>query len=204
MPIQPLAPTVRLNSAAVRVAVAGPVRIEGAGGDLLGEERAHLAAQRLAFGRQADLDRSAARCHASSISAPPAAARTRRRRARATALPSFDRPIAFVAEVVAPGQHAQREAMQHVLLGEADGAEHLMRDGGAFGGGLGASGSWPRPLRGTRPRRSRRAARWRRRRSRRRRARRRLRRQAARGCAAPPGICRSAARRRRARWHSAR
>ena len=44
--------------------------------------------------------------------------------------------MAFAAEIVAPGQHAQREAMQHVLAGEADGAEHLMRDGRAFGGGF--------------------------------------------------------------------
>ena len=37
------------------VAVAGPVGHEGAGGDFLGDEGAHLFAQLLAFGRQADL-----------------------------------------------------------------------------------------------------------------------------------------------------
>ena len=40
--------------------------------------------------------------------------------------------MAFAAKIVAPRQHAQREAMQHVLVGEADRAEHLMRDGRAF------------------------------------------------------------------------
>src|SRR5580704_12990591 len=37
-------------------------------------------------------------------------------------------PMTFAAEVVAPGQHPQRETVQDVLLGEADGAMHLVRD----------------------------------------------------------------------------
>src|ERR1700691_929205 len=48
-------------------------------------------------------------------------------------------PVAFVAEIVAPGQHAQRKAMQHVLLCKADRAEDLVRNGGAFGGGFGGA-----------------------------------------------------------------
>src|SRR5688572_8317920 len=51
-------------------------------------------------------------------------------------LAELDRPGALVAEVVAPGPQAAREAMQDVLLGEADGAQHLMGDAGAFGRGL--------------------------------------------------------------------
>ena len=118
-------------------------------------------------------------------------------------LAELGRPIALVAEIVAPGEHAQREAMQDVLLGEADRAEHLMRDGGAFGRGFGAA-----DFRGGRFEENgvvEFAARARscRRPSRRPRARRRLRRRAAQDSAARPGISRSAARRRRARWHSA-
>ena len=45
----------RLNSLLCESPWPGRVRIECAGRDLLGEERAHLLAQRLAFGRQADL-----------------------------------------------------------------------------------------------------------------------------------------------------
>ncbi len=41
--------------AIVGVAVAGPIRDEGPGRHLLGDEGAHLGAQRLAFGRQPDL-----------------------------------------------------------------------------------------------------------------------------------------------------
>src|SRR6476469_8297144 len=41
-------------------------------------------------------------------------------------------PIALIAEVVAPGEHAQRVAVQDMLRGETDRAMHLMRDGGAF------------------------------------------------------------------------
>src|SRR5262245_62057769 len=48
----------------------------------------------------------------------------------------LDRPGALVAEIVAPGPQAAREAVQDVLLGEADGAQHLVGDAGTFGGGL--------------------------------------------------------------------
>src|SRR5512135_2015598 len=34
-------------------------------------------------------------------------------------------PMAFAAKIVAPGQDAQREAMQNVLVGETDRAVHL-------------------------------------------------------------------------------
>ena len=189
--------------AAVRVAVARPVRIEGAGGDLLGEERAHLvrAASRIraAGGSGSKLQVAVMCVHRERDQRPEFVGA-----ARGDHAAELGRPIAFVAEVVAPGEHAQREAMQHVLLGEADRAVHLMRDRGAF-------------LR--RPRRERilaaaasrntrvvecvACARSRRRPSRQRRARPRPRRRAARGSAAPPGIFRSAARRRRARWRSA-
>src|SRR5208283_3747563 len=42
------------EAAIMRIAVPWLMRFEGAGGDLLGQERAHLRAQRVAFGRQAD------------------------------------------------------------------------------------------------------------------------------------------------------
>ena len=44
--------------------------------------------------------------------------------------------MTFVAEIVPPGQHPQREAVQHVLLGETDGAENLMRNRRTLGCGL--------------------------------------------------------------------
>src|SRR5215212_8427181 len=47
-------------------------------------------------------------------------------------LAEFDRPKTFGTEIVAPGQRAQRIAMQDVLDGEADRAMHLMGDGAAF------------------------------------------------------------------------
>ena len=49
------------------------------------------------------------------------------------------RPIAFIAEVVTPGQHPQREAVENVFLGETDGAEHLMCNRRAVGGGFGGA-----------------------------------------------------------------
>ena len=73
------------------------VRIEGAGGDLLGEEGAHFLAQLLAFGRQADRIETKGCGHGSSlscrrilsvISATPPAATIRRRRGRRPVLPS--------------------------------------------------------------------------------------------------------------------
>src|SRR5208282_1463186 len=42
------------EAAIMRIAVPWLMRIEGAGGDFLGQERADLRAQRVAFGRQAD------------------------------------------------------------------------------------------------------------------------------------------------------
>ena len=93
--------------------------------------------------------------------------------------------------------------MQDVLAGEADRAENLMRDRCAFLRRLRRSGSSRRSLRGKSRRRMRRRARSRRRPNGGGHARRRPRRRAAPDCAAPPGICRSAARRRRARWRSA-
>src|SRR5690242_9681892 len=41
-------------------------------------------------------------------------------------------PMALVAEIVAPREHAQGEAVQDVLLREPDGAMDLVRDGGAL------------------------------------------------------------------------
>src|SRR5215467_10476622 len=48
----------------------------------------------------------------------------------------FDRPYALIAEIVAPGPQAASEAVQRVFLREADGAEHLVRDGRTFAGRL--------------------------------------------------------------------
>ena len=45
----------RLNSLLCESPWPGRERIERAGGDFVGQERAHLLAQRVAFGRQADL-----------------------------------------------------------------------------------------------------------------------------------------------------
>ena len=61
------------------VGVGAAVRIEGAGLDLLGEEGAHLLAQRHALGRQADRVECQLCCHVSSLTAPPAWATGRRR-----------------------------------------------------------------------------------------------------------------------------
>src|SRR5438445_7190084 len=47
-------------------------------------------------------------------------------------LAELDRPVAFGTEIVAPGQRAQRIAMQDVLDGETDRAMHLMGNGAAF------------------------------------------------------------------------
>src|SRR5712691_13071721 len=44
----------------------------------------------------------------------------------------LDRPVALAAEIVAPGQEPQRVAVQNVLLGEADRAVYLMGDGDAL------------------------------------------------------------------------
>src|SRR5262249_7711692 len=44
----------------------------------------------------------------------------------------FYRPSALIAEIVAPGPQAAREAVQRVFLREADGAEHLVGNGRAF------------------------------------------------------------------------
>src|ERR1700730_9147090 len=49
------------------------------------------------------------------------------------------RPMARAAETVAPRQEAQGEAVQDVLLGEADRAVHLMGDGRALLRRFGAS-----------------------------------------------------------------
>src|SRR5690242_16162899 len=59
--------------------------------------------------------------------------------ARRDALAELHRPIALRAEIVAPGQCAQRIAMQDVLDGEADRAMDLVGDGAALFGGLRAA-----------------------------------------------------------------
>src|ERR1700749_2944522 len=52
--------------------------------------------------------------------------------ARGYAFAELDRPVALGAEIVAPGQRAQGEAVQDVLDGEADRAMHLVGDGAAL------------------------------------------------------------------------
>ena len=94
--------------------------------------------------------------------------------------------------------------MQHMLVGEADGAMHLMRDGRAFRGGFAGADFRRRRFEQHRVVECGALARSCRRRNRRRRARPRFRRRAARGSAARPGICRSCARRRRAHWRKRR
>ena len=64
---------------AVGAVGAAAMRVEGAGLDLLGEEGAHLLAQRHALGRQADRVECQLCCHGSSLTAPPAWATGRRR-----------------------------------------------------------------------------------------------------------------------------
>ena len=75
--------------------------IEGAGRDLLGDERAHLAAQRFALGRQADLVETQFGAHGLPL------ARGDQRpefvgAARDDQIAERDRPMALVAEIVAP------------------------------------------------------------------------------------------------------
>src|SRR4051794_11200477 len=114
----------------MRVAVTWAMRIEGAARHLLGKERAHLMTQFVAFRGQADLVELERRSHAS-----PLTGRDQRpelvRAARRYLVPELNRPGALVAEVVPPREHAQRVAVQDVLVGEADRAVHLMRDRGA-------------------------------------------------------------------------
>src|SRR5437660_1292417 len=62
----------------------------------------------------------------------PQAVRTLGRRQVA----ELHRPEALVAEIVAPGPQPAREAMQRVLLREADGAQHLMGDRRTLAGRL--------------------------------------------------------------------
>src|SRR5215472_17599442 len=59
--------------------------------------------------------------------------------ARGHEIAQRDRPVTLVAEIVAPGKKPQREAVQDVLLGEADRAVHLMGDRHALLRRLGAS-----------------------------------------------------------------
>ena len=84
------------------------------------------------------------------LTAPPACGHRPSAPLAATSVAELHRPGALVAEVVAPGPQPPREAMQHVLLREADGAQHLMRDGGALAWPPRRRGSWRRPLRGRR------------------------------------------------------
>src|SRR5713226_3543226 len=51
----------------------------------------------------------------------------------------FDRPVALDAELVAPRPQAPRQMMQAVLVGEADGAVHLVGDLRHLAGGLAAA-----------------------------------------------------------------
>src|SRR6516165_10334240 len=51
----------------------------------------------------------------------------------------FGCPKTFTAEVVAPSERAQCEAMQDMLFSEPNGTEHLMSDAGAFGSGFSAA-----------------------------------------------------------------
>ncbi len=138
---------------AVLVAVAGLLRIEGAGGDFLGEEGAHFRAQRLAFGRQADrietraavivdldLDQRDASGH--NASAPRAA----------TSLPSSTAQWLSLPKSSRQAEHAQRVAMQDVLGGEADRAIAPDARWRRLPRRPPRSGSLPRRLRGT-PRR---------------------------------------------------
>ncbi len=128
----------------VRVLALGLVRIESAGGDFLGEERADFLAQLLAFGRQADRIETKGCSHVKDLVSCVRSARRDQRpqlvgTARSDQFAELDRPVALAAEIIAPCQCAQRVAMQDVLLREADGPKNLMRDGGALFGGLGAT-----------------------------------------------------------------
>ena len=127
------------------VALLRPLRREGAGGDLIGKEGAHLAPQFDAFRRQADRlegqggghDGRCSVLRARLIARRPAArVRRRPRPRRATELRG---PVALAAEIVAPRQRAQGVAVQDVLAGEADGAMHLVGNGSAGLGGLAAA-----------------------------------------------------------------
>src|ERR1700738_2453214 len=59
--------------------------------------------------------------------------------ARRDALAEFDRPVAFMTKIVAPGQRAHGVAMQDVLERITDRAVNLMGDRGSFFGGLRAA-----------------------------------------------------------------
>ena len=200
MPIQPLAPTRRLKARLWLSPWPGRSRHESAGGDFLGEKGAHLLRAASHIPAAGGSDRNCRSMRSSRRHQRPEVVGAAPR----DQLAELCRPIAFAAEIVAPRQHAQREAMQNVFLGEADGAEHLMRDRGALGGGFAGADFGRGGFQNITARRKSRSARWRRRQNRRPRARRRSRRLAARDFAAWPGICRSAVRMRRAHWRKRR
>src|SRR5436305_9510856 len=140
MPSQPLAPTRRENSGASvssRLGLCGskvPAAISPAR-----KARTSLRSTSHSAGRRIGSKRRAAVIWISCCS-------TRRHQrpqligaARGNHLAEFYRPPAFMAEIVAPRQRAQRIAMQDVLDSEADRAVHLMRDGGALFGGFRAT-----------------------------------------------------------------
>src|SRR5262249_9398666 len=58
--------------------------------------------------------------------------------ARGDEVAERDRPMALVAEVVAPGEQSQGEAVQDVLFGKSNRAMHLMGDRDALLRRLGA------------------------------------------------------------------
>src|SRR5262249_1113983 len=74
--------------------VSGFVGMVAAGGDLLGEEAAHLGAQRFAFGRQADRIKGQFARHVAVLIVMPATATVRRCRAPPPRSPSA-RPRRF-------------------------------------------------------------------------------------------------------------
>src|SRR3954453_18943849 len=131
MPIQPLAPTRRENSLLCASPCPGwcgsnvPTAISSARNARTSWRRSSHSGGRRIW--------SKARL---AVMACPSAGGDERpefvRAARRDLFAERGRPIALVAEIVAPGEHAQRVAMQDVLVGEAYRAMHLMRDGGAL------------------------------------------------------------------------
>src|SRR6478672_6361683 len=136
MPIQPLAPTLRLNSSLKAPSMPPPM--------LALRVPASISFARKARTSLRSATHSGGRRTGSNVNSVPICLSSPFRQHRPQFLgtlggdqmPKLHRPEALVAEVVAPGPQPAREAVQRVLLCEADGAQHLMGDGGALGGGL--------------------------------------------------------------------
>src|SRR2546429_9905984 len=96
----------------VRIAMPGMMRFEGARRDFFGEKGTHARAQCLAFRRKAYLVETENGAHASIRSAGGNERPEFVGAARRDTVAERGGPVALIAEVVAPSEHAQRVTVQ--------------------------------------------------------------------------------------------